>query len=305
VTYTLKKNNMLGRGINAHLPTKSDIDKVVDVGCEWIRIDFDWRSLEPKRGSFNWNPYDNAVKQSKSKGLKTYVTLSYVPKWLNEDHRTCPDVFNWVYFCTKVAARYGNQIDVYSLWNEPNLDAYSKISLNDYVNVVLKSGSNSIKSVNPNLQVAAGDISTLGSADWNKWMHELKKHTDLFDVFSWHVYDNSANNIISRYNYGKLPPIGWLIDKWKPFKWELEDIKKKGKKLFITETGLKARYEKTSEMKAQKNFVKDLDKLRKETKSDVVFIYDLKDYKQFPEKWGIYNENEIPKKSALWLMENK
>lgn len=296
---------MIGRGINAHLPSKSDIDKVVNIGCEWIRIDFDWRTLEPKRGSFNWSPYDNAVNYAKSKGLKIYVTLAYVPKWLNEDHRVCPDVFNWVYFCTKIASRYNTKIDVYSLWNEPNLKDYSKISLKDYIEIILKSGHNAIKSVNPNLQIAAGDISTLGSSDWYDWFHELKKHADLFDIFSWHVYAGSISNTISRYNSGKFAPFGWLIDKWKPFKWEIEDIRKKGKKIFITETGLKAKPSKYSELKAQRNFVRELEKLRKETKTDAIFIYDLKDYRQFSEKWGIFDEYEKPKISAEWLIANK
>ena len=296
---------MVGRGINAHIPSKKDIDNVVACGCEWIRIDLDWRSIEPKRGSFNWSQYDTAIKYAKSNGLKVYATIAYVPKWLNEDHRACPDVFNWVYFCTKIATRYSSQIDVYSLWNEPNLKDYSNISLNDYINIILKAGYNAIKSVNTNLQVAAGDISTLSSSDWYKWMHELKKHTDIFDIFSWHVYAGSISNTISRYNNGKFAPFGWLIDKWKPFKWEIEDIKAKGKKIFITETGMKARATKYSEQKEQRNFVRELEKLRKETKSDAVFIYDLKDYNQFPEKWGIFDEAGFPKIAAQWMMENK
>ena len=43
---------MNGRGINAHIPTKQDIDNVVLCGCEWIRIDFDWKTIENGQSSF-------------------------------------------------------------------------------------------------------------------------------------------------------------------------------------------------------------------------------------------------------------
>lgn len=297
---------MQGRGINAHIPSKSDIDKVVQCGCEWIRLDFDWRTIEPKKGNFNWGPYDTAVQYANSKNLKIYATLAYVPTWVNSNYRACPDVFNWVYFCTKVGARYGKRITIYSLWNEPNLKQFYIGSKNDYVNIILKSGWSALKSIDGGaLTVAAGDLATVSGSDWYSWFKLLKKHTDLFDVFSWHTYQSSADKIVSRYKFGRFPIIGWLIPKWRPFKWCIKDIKKKGKPIFLTETGLKARSNKSSELKKQQKFVSKLDKVRKETDADAVFIYDLKDWPQFKDKWGIFDEHGSPKKSAQWLMGNK
>lgn len=297
---------MQGRGLNAHIPTKEEIDKVVACGCEWIRLDFDWRTIEPKKGTFNWGAYDTAVQYSKSKGLKIYATLAYVPYWVNSDYRACPDSFNWVYFCTKVATRYTNRIDVYSLWNEPNLKQFYTGSKDKYIKVILEAGRNAIKNVSGGkLVVAAGDLATVGGSSWYSWYKLLKKHTDLFDVFSWHVYEKSASKLIRRYEHGKFPIIGWLVSKWRPFKWMVEEMRKKGKPSFLTETGLKAKPNKSSELKKQEEFVKDLEKIRKKTDSDVVFLYDLKDYPQFKDKWGIFDEKGNPKKSAQWLMNNK
>ena len=70
---------MNGIGINTHIPTKNDIDKVVSCGFDWIRIDFSWNLIEPKRGSFKWEPFDTAIEYAKLKGLKIYGTISYVP----------------------------------------------------------------------------------------------------------------------------------------------------------------------------------------------------------------------------------
>ena len=296
---------MQGRGINAHVPSKTDIDKVAACGCEWIRLDFDWRTIEPKKGTFKWSAYDTAVEYSRSKGLKIYATLAYVPSWINADCHVCPDSFNWTYFCTKVAVRYGTKIDVYSLWNEPNLKQFYKGSKDDYVNVILKCGSNALKSVvGGTLTVAAGDLATVSGSDWVEWFKLLKKHHDLYDVFSWHVYQDSASEVISRYEHGKFPVVGWLVPKWRPFKWEIDDIRKKGKRVFLTETGLKAKENKSKEMNAQRDFVRKLDKIRKETKSEVVFLYDLKDYPG-QDPWGVFKKDGMPKKAAEWMMDNK
>ena len=296
---------MNGIGINTHIPTKDDIDKVISCGFDWIRIDFNWNTIEPKRGSFKWDSLDTAISYAKSKGLKIYGTIAYVPFWLNADHRSCPDVFNWVYFCTKVAQRYNGKVDIIGLWNEPNLKQFYIGSKEDYVKIILEAGHNAIKSVNPNIQVAAGDLATTGNSDWYDWFKLLKKHTDLFDCFMWHTYQENASTVISRYSIGKFPPLGWLINKWKPFSWEIDEFRKKGKRIFLTETGLKARINKNKELKAQRDFVKDLDKIRKETKAEAVFLYDLLDHPQFKDKWGIYDDIGSPKLAAQWLMDNK
>lgn len=296
---------MNGIGINVHVPSKSDIDKVISCGFDWIRIDLSWYDIEPKRGSFKWDPYDTAISYAKSNGLKIYGTISYVPFWLNTDHRACPDVFNWVYFCTKVAQRYAGKIDILGLWNEPNLKQFYIGSKEDYVKIILQAGHNAIKSVSPSIQVAAGDLATTGNSDWREWFKLLKKHTDLFDCFMWHTYQPDSDTVISRYKIGKFPPLGWLISKWIPFKWEIDDIRKKGKRIFLTETGLKARIDKNKELKAQRDFVKDLDKICRETNSEAVFLYELKDYAQFKDKWGIYDDIGSPKLAAQWLMDNK
>ena len=296
---------MNGIGVNAHVPTKSDIDKIVSCGFDWIRIDFSWYIIEPKRGEFKWNLFDTAISYAKSKGLKIYGTISYVPSWVNSDHKACPDVFNWVYICTKIAQRYFGKVDIFGLWNEPNLKEFYTGTKEDYVKIILESGHNAIKSVNPSIPVAAGDLATTGESNWYDWFKLLKKHPDLYDCFMWHTYQKNADEIISRYSFGKFPIIGWIIDKWKPFKWELEDIRKKGKRIFLTETGLKARIVKNDELKAQRDFVKKLNKVRKETKVEAVFLYELKDNSLFKDKWGIYDDNGAPKPSAQWLMDNK
>ena len=128
----------------------------------------------------------------------------------------------------------------------------------------------------------------------------------IINIFSWHTYQDSSNEVISRYKLGKIPIIGWIVPKWRTFKWEIDDIrKKKNKQIFLTETGLKARTNKSSELKDQKEFVKDLEKIRKETDSTAIFIYELNDDKNINDKWGIFDESKNPKQSAQWLIKNR
>ena len=296
---------MIGRGINAHLPSAADISLAAACGCKWIRLDFDWRAIEPKKGQFNWAPYDAAVRAARANGMKVYATLAYVPTWVNADYRACPDTFNWAYFCTKVGVRYNGQINVFSLGNEPNLKDFYTGSQKDYVNVILKAGYHALKSVSGNIVIAGGDLSTASKSNWWSWFSLLKKNSQYYDVFAWHVYQKTADKVLSRYSRGRFPIVGWLVPKWRPFKWMLDGIKKKGKAVFLTETGLKARTSSKKELDNQKEFVSKLEKIRKDTKSDAIFIYDLKDNSLFKEKWGVFDERGNPKKSAQWLMNNR
>lgn len=296
---------MKDRGINAHVPSKSDIDKVVACGCEWIRIDLDWRFIEPSKNAFKWSLYDTAISYSKQNGLKIYATLAYVPAWINKDSRKCPDKKSWIEFCTIAAKRYVGKVDIFSLWNEPNLKDFFKGSQKDYINKILIPGYQAIKAVNKSIVVAGGDLSTASKSSWTSWFSLLKKNAKYFDVFAWHVYDSSANSVISRFKLGKIPIVGWIVPKWRPFKWYISGIKKKGKRIFLTETGLKARANKSKELSNQENFVKNISKIAKETKSEIVFIYDLKDSPLQKDKWGIFDDKVNPKKSAKWLMNHK
>src|ERR671930_426475 len=60
-------------GINAHLPSSAQLDRVAAAGIAWIRVDFNWFMLEPARGVYDWTLTDAVVSDARARGLNVYA----------------------------------------------------------------------------------------------------------------------------------------------------------------------------------------------------------------------------------------
>jgi Cellulase (glycosyl hydrolase family 5) len=117
------------------------LDQVKALGADGIRIQLAWRSVAPspdaKRApSFNatdpnayaaggWARYDAAIAGARERGLKVQITVTGpAPAWATPSKRdglTKPDAAAFGKFATAVGRRYGKQVALWSVWNEPNL----------------------------------------------------------------------------------------------------------------------------------------------------------------------------------------
>jgi hypothetical protein len=68
-------------GINAHLPSSAQLDRVAAAGIAWIRVDFNWFMMEPARGVYDWTTADAVVSDARARGLNVYATLADAPAW--------------------------------------------------------------------------------------------------------------------------------------------------------------------------------------------------------------------------------
>jgi len=84
------------------------------------RPDFD--ATDP--AAYDWSRYDPIVAEAKQRGWSVLVTISGpAPRWATaakRDNLTRPDADAFGDFVTAVGRRYGDQIDTWSIWNEPN-----------------------------------------------------------------------------------------------------------------------------------------------------------------------------------------
>lgn len=283
-------------GINAHIPNQTWIKRAKTLGISWIRIDVNWCDIERKQGSYSFSAIDTAVNTSKSMGLKVYASIAYTPEWISSDRRSTPPQEQWVKFVSTVARRYGSKIDIYGLWNEPNLKAYYKGTMKEYRNIILTPGYNAIKTVNPNLQVAGGEIATVSGSDWPSWCDMLYKEVAHLDILAIHTYQDDADAVENRFNMGKAWIFGWLIPFYRPYNMYLDKFRKKGKKIFLTEVGWEASKDSQKQQKKRKDNIEKLMKNKKKIKVDEIFIYDLHDEPAFLDHpWGLFNPDGSPK----------
>jgi O-antigen ligase len=105
------------------------LDTLHDNGLTWLRQPVAWADLEPAPGQFEWAKLDRIVGQVANLPYKVnlILVLQTTPAWArppNTPPTTPPtEVSDFGSFARVLAARYGDQIDCYQVWHEPNLSA--------------------------------------------------------------------------------------------------------------------------------------------------------------------------------------
>ena len=97
----------------------------------WLRQFVRWDEIERQPGQLNWAGWDEIIAQLQAYSeLELVVVLMNTPAWARGQHhereltKTAPpaDLDAFAAFASQFAARYGQAIDHYQIWDEPNLD---------------------------------------------------------------------------------------------------------------------------------------------------------------------------------------
>src|SRR5512135_2887668 len=68
-------------GVNAHIPSAEDLDEVKRAGFGYVRVDFTWDALEPRRGAYRWDITDEVVRDAEARGIRIVAILGFCPRW--------------------------------------------------------------------------------------------------------------------------------------------------------------------------------------------------------------------------------
>ena len=123
-------------GVNVELRAaddlQSELTQIADVGFVWLRQPFLWEIIEPEPGEFNWAAYDAIVEAvAEFDGdLALVALLDGTPAWAR--HRDAPEhpfappesPAQFGDFARAVAERYGDRVDFYQIWDEPNIEEH-------------------------------------------------------------------------------------------------------------------------------------------------------------------------------------
>ena len=108
-------------------PTDDDrtLTTLAAVGSRWVRVDFDWSSIEPTPGSSDWTDIDRFVALAAGHHIRVLAMLAYTPVWArppgSTDKHPPTDVADFARFAAEAAARYGHDtVGAWEIWNEPN-----------------------------------------------------------------------------------------------------------------------------------------------------------------------------------------
>lgn len=124
------------RGITAELEAAPPAERRARLaalqaeGYGWLRHRFDWGQLEPQPGQYDWRSADALLADIAAAGLEPLVVLDGSPGWARAPQDLAPndnplappaDPATFARFAAAFAARYGDRVRFYQVWDEPNV----------------------------------------------------------------------------------------------------------------------------------------------------------------------------------------
>jgi hypothetical protein len=276
-------------GINAHLPSGAQLERVAAAGIAWIRVDFNWFMMEPARGAYDWALTDAVVTDARARGLNLYATLAYTPAWAagGQAPNTPPlDPQDWYAFVYTTVSRYRGQVQHWGMWNEPNFKHLFSGSPQQYIDTILRVGAHAVRDADPSAYVLGPELAQEG--DWWRWLYTvLDQAADLIDIVTQHSYHGTGQDVLRRLG-GPVAPWNWPTVR-DVMRWTgTED-----KALWLTETGWNTAT--VSEEMQATYYEQVLDGVETYEWLDKVFFYELIDDASSPDQWGILRADLSPK----------
>ncbi|MDR0321271.1 MAG: hypothetical protein LBI28_07190 [Treponema sp.] len=97
-----------------------------DLGVDWILSTFYWRRIEAERGVFDFSSYDDYVNTANREGKKVIAVLAYETPWLfpsgeRKKYISRENIPHYLNFVEQTVLHFKDRVDVWSIWNEPNI----------------------------------------------------------------------------------------------------------------------------------------------------------------------------------------
>jgi hypothetical protein len=199
-----------------------EISMLKAAGAKWIRVEASWGNIESdgkgKINSYSLNVYDTPIDKARAAGLNMILLLDEVPYWASADPNKYIDSagtkhWNKQYrpvnmqdygdFVKWAVAHYkAKGIQVYEIWNEPNLGRFwpSGVNATAYTEM-LKSAYTGAKAADPTATVVSGGLAN-NDYDYLTSMYKAGAH-GYMDAVAVHPY------AFKPYPYFVSPTTSW------------------------------------------------------------------------------------------------
>lgn len=158
-----------------------------DAGVKWSREDFSWSRIEPRKGQYQWDYYDQLVACAKRNGITVYAIVGYWAGWTQP--YTEQGIEDYVRYVRELVQRYGRDIKQWEIWNEPNIFFWQ--GPKDMYADLLKRSYAAIKEVDPKAQVLG--LSTAGID--NSYIRHMLDLKAPFDILTIHPYRKHLDDL--------------------------------------------------------------------------------------------------------------
>jgi hypothetical protein len=211
-----------------------EAERMAEVGIGSVRVWFPWSQIERRRGELDWEGLDRAVATNAEAGLTTLPFLYGTPEWAARlDDQMCAGSgcapfaprseetrAAFAEFAAAAVRRYGpggtfwaqhrgadpEPIDVWQIWNEPNLMSFYAPGVDPFGYAALVAPvADAIREEDPKAEVLLGGLTgTRSNAKRMSTMafltafYSSPEVTDSFDGLAIHPYNRKAHGTIDQ-----------------------------------------------------------------------------------------------------------
>ena len=209
-------------GMNLRPLSPAQADKMVELGASTARVVFGWDTIEPNcKGCFSWQMTDDWVLEARRTRLSIFGTLAYAPGWANGGQPFIHGPLNdrdWFDFVYATVLRYRDDVTLWGIWNEANLDVYFHGGDPVAYERLVRVAAEAIHAANPAAKILGPEVSHHAFKDgW--YVRVMRDVGDLFDIVTVHWYADG-------------PELEFMMDRMvRPFT--------NGRPVWLTEAGMK------------------------------------------------------------------
>lgn len=282
-------------GVNCHLPSAAQLDRVAAAGFGFIRIDVNMDQIRPEPDVWSWAIVDRVVHDATARGLQIYASLAHLPAWCLKGERYPENPEPWVEFVGEVARKYRAQIRYLGIDNEPN--AY--LTPGQYVHYLLRPAAEAIRQIDAGIRICGPELMTeqTDHGTWAKWLADFAGFLGNcpLDVITVHSYQKNGREVW-RQVVGPQTWLMWLKGQT-PVREVLRGCGLGEKPLWLCETGWST--DDVSEDAQASYYDQLLESFPGVEQLQKCFVYQHADEKARdgnpPVQWGIMHEDLTPK----------
>ncbi|MCO6452955.1 MAG: hypothetical protein J5I90_19380 [Caldilineales bacterium] len=165
-------------------------------GARFVRIRVPWDEVQPQIDRIDWQTLDAAIDTAERNGLEIVLLLDGSPAWARaERDQANPlapphDVRDFGAFAEAIAARYGDRVDIYQLWDEPNIAPHwgaGPVDPQGYF-TLLREGVNSIRRAAPDARIMLASLAPTTADDYGN-LSDLNYLDRLYDLGAAELFD--------------------------------------------------------------------------------------------------------------------
>lgn len=224
-------------------------------GVQWLREEFDWDVVEPRRGRWNWRRYDTVIGEAARRRMRVLPLLNGSASWAAPRWNQFPDdLEEYGEYVAKVVERYGPggrfwraQPDLaeyapthFELWNEPYIEFFSidKVSPGRYARLA-RAGAAAGRAANPRAKflLAADSFYTEAPGVYRNWIDGMYRAVpalnSYFDAVAIHPYSSGVSPDV----YTPAAGTRWQFRRIEEMRSRLVAHGAADKPLWITEVG--------------------------------------------------------------------